>query len=78
MPKARLSCWVDEEVKAAFESRFGAYTATSYIVETAMREVLDLTKDRPDLAELIRQGIKANAQKVADARSTHLISRASQ
>ena len=58
MTREQTRTYVDADVKARFEQRFGGYGATSFVLETAMRELLDITEGQPDIEELVRQTIR--------------------
>lgn len=50
--------YVDSDIYERYVARFGGYASISYIIETAMSEVLDATEGQPDMEELIRQSIR--------------------
>ena len=59
MPRVQVRTYVDEEVRDRFTKRFGGeYSAISFTLESAMREVLDMTEGQPDMEDLVRQGIR--------------------
>ena len=56
--RQQLRTYIDCELKERFTARFGGYSAIAYVVETAMKELLDVTEGQPDLEDLIRQSIR--------------------
>lgn len=52
--------YVDQDLREAWELRFGDYASLSWVLETAMRSTLELTAGNPTFAELVKQSIKAH------------------
>lgn len=54
---------VDAELRKKFEDRFG-YGSIAWVVEAAMREILEMTEGQPDLTDLIKQAIQRRVLRI--------------
>ena len=61
--KVLCRTYIEESVRDAFESRFGDYGAISFVLENAMRELLDMTEGQPDQEEMVRAAIRVHVLK---------------
>lgn len=56
--------YVAEDLREAWELRFGDYASLSWVLETAMRSTLELTAGDPTFAELVKQSIKDHVTRI--------------
>lgn len=60
MSRVKVCTFVDSDLRDQFERHFGGYGSLSYVLETAMSEVLSMVAHDPPFDELIRQGIRTH------------------
>lgn len=58
MAGKQIRVWIDPGIKEEWDKRHGDYASLSWLMETAMRAVLDETKDDPTLTESVKAGIR--------------------
>ncbi len=63
MPRTKVCTYIDEGVRWDFEKRFGGYASIAWLMETAMRGLLEDTKGDPTLEDLVRTSIHAHILK---------------
>lgn len=68
--KVLCRTYIEESVRDAFEARFGTYGAISFVLENAMRELLDMTEGQPDQEEMVRAAIRVHVMKTKLATRT--------
>lgn len=58
MPKTRISAWVPADLRSQWEHVFGEYGSLSWLMETAMREMLAEVAHLPTKEAIIRSAIR--------------------
>jgi hypothetical protein len=58
--RVKSRVYVDSELMARWQDRHGGYASLSWLLETAMRQVLTITESEPSLGEVVEAGIKAH------------------
>lgn len=59
MPRQLTRVRVDPELRDRFLAQFPGSGSLAWVMETAMEEVLQLTKGTPDATQLVRAAIRA-------------------
>jgi hypothetical protein len=60
--RVQVRTYIDAELRDAWEAKF-TYASYTWVLETAIREVLKTTKDDPSLADIVQARIKAHIMK---------------
>lgn len=71
MARKLVRTYVDEALLAEWNSTHGDYAAISWLVETAMTEVLRLTKGQPTLTQSVKDGIEKKLLEIRSERTEH-------
>lgn len=58
MPRQLVRSFVDQDLHRRFRAQFPMHGALSWLMETAMAEVLAITDGTPDLEDLVKQSIR--------------------
>lgn len=66
--RKEVRTYIDVDLRQEWESRF-KYASLSWLMETAMRETLDLVKEDPTLEEQIKAAIHAHILKYQPQRA---------
>jgi hypothetical protein len=73
MPKTRISAWVPEDLRSQWEHVFGEYGSLSWLMETAMREMLAEVSHLPTKEAIIRRAIRQFVSDLAAEREAKRI-----
>jgi hypothetical protein len=63
--------YVDADLMQQWNERHGDYAALSWLLETAIKSVLDLTKGQPTLTQSVKDGIEKKLLEIRSERTEH-------
>lgn len=66
--KIRACAWVPADLRDQWEAVFGEYGSLSWLMETAMREMLAATSNYPSKEAIVRTAIREHVSKLATDR----------
>lgn len=70
-PKVRVTTWIPEDLRNQWEHVFGEYGSISWLMETAMREMLAQVSGYPSKEAIIRTAIREFASRLATERQVN-------
>lgn len=61
--RTEVRTYVDRDLRQRWERKFGKYATLSWLVSTAMEEVLNATEKDPSLDEVVRSCVRQHIKK---------------